>query len=152
MKKISVIFIGLMIVSPMLARAENAAVQYGALTTASTQGSAVVAAQDPKYDLNTITTDDQEHIASTAYVKGAHNTALTAINYLSDNKQAVLDSGSGGNVSVAFPTGYTANNSDAPVVKSVSAAGGTVTVTKGEVTIPVTSATAPTAHAEIWLQ
>ena len=141
-----------MIVSPMFAHAENAAVQYGALTTASTQGSAVVAANDPKYDLNTITTDDQGHIASTAYVKGAHNTALTAINYLSDNKQAVLNSGSGGNVSVTFPSGYTANNSDAPVVKSISATGCVVTVTKGEVTIPVNSATAPTAHAEIWLQ
>ena len=153
MKKISVIFIGLMMTVPTLVHAENASVQYGALTTALTQGSAVVAANDPKYDLNTITTDDQGHIASTAYVKGAHNTALTAINYLSDNKQNVLDSGANGNVSVAFPTGYTANNSDAPVVKSISADGaGNVTVTKGEVVIPVTSATAPTAHAEIWLQ
>ena len=152
MKKISVIFIGLMIIVPTLVHAENASVQYGALTTASTQGSAVVAANDPKYDLNTITTDDQGHIASTAYVKGAHNTALTAINYLSDNKQAVLNSGSGGNVSVTFPSGYTANNSDAPVVKSISATGGVVTVTKGEVTIPVNSVTAPTTHAEIWLQ
>ena len=142
MKKNFVIFIGLMLIVPIYARGENAATQYVAPTTAQTQGSAIVSANAPKYDLNTITTDDQEHIASTAYVKGAHNSALSAINYLSDNKQALLTNS---NVT-EYGTGA--------VVTGVSAASGVVTVTKNEVQIPVGGASGNnvSSHASIWLQ
>jgi len=140
MKKNIVAFIGLMLVVSSRSMAENASVQYVSPTTASTQGSAVISANAPKYDLNTITTDDQQHIASTAYVKGAHNSALSAINYLSDNKQPMLTN---------------ANVSDlgtGAVVTGVSAAAGIVTVTRGEINIPIGPSGSVTGHAQVWIQ
>lgn len=92
----------------------------------------------PKYAFKEIVETDQQHIASTAYVKGAHNTALTAINYLGDNKVGTTktDSGSG-----AVVTGITVSSSG-------------VTVSKGEVTVPVGAASGAnvTSHATIWIQ
>jgi len=144
MKKFLVIFIGLILVAPAWANGETPAItQFVSPTTAS--GSATVSANPPKYDLKTITVDDQGHIASTAYVKGAHNSTLSAINYLSDNKQATLTST---NVVVD------SNASSGPVVTGVSAAAGVVTVSKGEITIPVGAASGAnvTSHAQIWVQ
>jgi len=195
MKKFLVIFIGLILVAPAWAENETpetpAIAQFVSPTTASTQATATVSANAPKYDLKTITATDQEHIASTAYVKGAHNSALSAINYLSDHKQAQLrnDAVSPANVSnivkTTLGTTSTADNeslaselavataladkqatltstnvvvdsnaSSGPVITGVSAAAGVVTVSKGEVTIPVGAASGAnvTSHAQIWIQ
>lgn len=145
-------FIGLMLIAlPGIAGATaiEAANSYVSPTRADPQSGAISAASGPKYNFVGIDDSERQNIASTAYVKGAHNSALSAINYLEGSKQAVLNSGNGGNVSVT----YTSNNSDAPVVTGISADGsGAVVITKSEVTIPVSSVSAPTAHANIWIE
>ena len=45
-----------------------------------------------------------------------------------------------------------ANNGTHPLVTALTKSGGTITVTKGEVTIPVGSVASPTSHAEIWIE
>ena len=189
MKKFLVIFIGLILVAPAWADNETPAItQFVSPTTATTQASATVSANAPKYDLKTIVATDQEHIASTAYVKGAHNSALSAINYLSDTKQTQLvnDAASPENVSntvkTILGTTSTATNTalaselavataladkqetltstnvtesgSGAIVTGVSASNGAVTVSKGEVTIPVGAASGAnvTSHAQIWIQ
>ena len=145
MKKFFVIFIGMMLIVPEMAKADP--VQYVSPATASSQEGATVSSNAPKYDLNTITVADQGHIASAAYVKGAHNSAISAINYLSDSKQEVLNSGNNGNVTI--------QNSTLPVVTGISADGsGEVIVTKGEISVPVGAASGNnvTSHASIWVE
>ena len=76
---------------------------------------------------------DKTTVAATAsYVDGAYNTMDAAKQDKLTNTN-VVESGSGA------------------VVTGVSASNGTVTVTKGEVTIPVGSATS-TTRATIWVQ
>ncbi len=142
MKKFLVIFMGLMMIAPAMADDPAPSItQYETLTTSA---GGTVATNGPKYGLKEITSGDQQHIASTAYVKGAHNTTLTAINYLSDNKQAVLNSGNNGNVS---------ESGSGPVVTSITANGtGAVTVNKGQITIPVGSSSGSNGQATIWVQ
>lgn len=49
-----------------------------------------------------IDTTDQGHIATTAYVKGAYNSAIAAVNAMSDNKQEILlNSSTNANISSA---------------------------------------------------
>jgi len=152
MKNIVTLFVGLtLVVLPGLADATaiESSNSYVSPTRANPQSGAISATNGPKYDFVSIDDSEQGHIASTAYVKGAHNSSLSAINYLEDSKQPILDSGVDGNVTV----NYTDNNSAAPVVTGFSADGtGAVVVTKSEVTIPVGSTTAPTSHADIWIQ
>ena len=101
----------------------------------------------PGYGLvNSDTVRDRYH-ASTGYVKGAYNSAIKAVNTVHSLKQDKLDS-TGNNPNLV----YTTNTSGAPIVTNVSASGGTVTVTKGEITIPVGSPTNPTYHTTIWLK
>ena len=77
---------------------------------------------------------DKTKVAATAnYVDGAYNALNSA-------KQAKLTS-----------SNVTASGSG-PVVTAVTASNGSVTVAKGEVSIPVTSVDSPTAHASIWIQ
>ena len=94
MKKLLFIFLGLILVAPAFATGGEpetpAITQFISPTTATSQEGAAVSENAPKYDLNTITATDQEHIASAAYVKGAHNSALSAINYLEGSKQDQL--------------------------------------------------------------
>ena len=57
-------------------------------------GTVTVASYGP-YVLTTIENDDDEHIASTAYVKGAYNDTIAAVNWVSEvasAKQPVLHS------------------------------------------------------------
>lgn len=42
------------------------------------------------YQIATIGDDDDEHIASTAYVKGAYNDTIAAINTINETKQPIL--------------------------------------------------------------
>ena len=72
-------------------------------------------------------------VAAASYVDGAYN----AINTSKQDKLTstnVVDSGTG------------------PVVTGVTADSGTITVVKGEVQVPVGSATNPTSHIPIWFQ
>ena len=135
MKRFLIVFTGLILTAPAFA---DPIPQYVEPTHPSNQATATTAAAAPKYSFNEITSTDSTHIASTAYVKGAHNSALTAINYLGDNKVGTTktDSGSG-----AVVTGITVSSSG-------------VTVSKGEVTIPVGAASGNgvTSYANIWVE
>ena len=106
---------------------------------AAGQSSATVTADTyPKYALATAT-DNDTSLASTAYVKGAYNAAIKAVNKLQDIKQDKLSS-----VNIVESGG-------GAMVMDVSANNGTVTITKTEVTIPV-GATVSDTRATIWLE
>ena len=92
MKRYLFIFLGSMLIMPTFAVADEtpAITQFISPTQSDPQTDAVKAATAPKYDFNTITATDQGHIASTAYVKGAHNSVISAVNYLEDSKQNQL--------------------------------------------------------------
>lgn len=107
-------------------------------TTAGQSSATVTADTYPKYALATVA-DNDASLASTAYVKGAYNAAIKAVNKLQDIKQDKISSE---NV-VESGTGV--------MVMNVSADNGTVTVTKSEVTIPV-GATTSVTRATIWLE
>ena len=84
--------------------------------------------------------------ASAGYVKGAYNATIKAVNMVASQKQDILDSGNGGNITTsgtgAMVTGVTAN-------------AGAVTVSKAEVTIPIgsePSGTVPSGRAPIWIE
>ena len=62
----------------------------------------VVAHGEPPYETATISEHDDEHIATTAYVKGAYNDAIAAINRLDDTKQTVIASSGGHEVGQMF--------------------------------------------------
>ena len=47
-------------------------------------GTAVIATANPPYQTLTPTNDDKSHIASTAYVKGAYNDSIAAVNKVAD--------------------------------------------------------------------
>ena len=83
----------------------------------------------------TVDNTDKSKPVSAYYVKEAYNELDSA-------KQAKLTSS---NVVVDPET-------SGPVVSSVTASNGTVTVTKSEITVPVGSPTSPTNHATIWIQ
>ena len=104
-------------------------------TDAGQSSDAVTADTYPKYALATVAENDAS-LASTAYVKGAYNAAIKAVNKLQDVKQDVLSST---NVNVI------------EMLNDVSANNGTVTITKSEVTIPV-GATTSITRATIWLE
>ena len=153
MKKVSVIFIGLMLsVTPMLANAT-------ALQASDTYSDPLhLASGDnysatlPQYQIKGIDDSEGGHIASTAYVKGAYNSAIRGVNRLANDKQEKLV---GNSETVATGANATntlgqASNSSGPVITSISASNGVVTVTKGQVTIPVGSSSAST-QAQIWL-
>ena len=59
--------------------------------TSDESGSPAVSDNYPPYELATPTQADQGHIATTAYVKGAYNDAITAVNTLNDAVYGDLD-------------------------------------------------------------
>ena len=54
-------------------------------------GTAVVATANPPYQTLTPTNDDKSHIASTAYVKGAYNDSIAAVNKVADTVSDLSD-------------------------------------------------------------
>ncbi len=89
-------------ITKILSIAIIAALPFGA-NAANIQGDMYVAPQpadanhtapstdnEPPYGRVNIDTDDQSHIATTAYVKGAYNSAIAGINALDDLKQGRL--------------------------------------------------------------
>ena len=66
---------------PFGAMAENiSGAMYNAPATADTNHPAPTTQADAPYGRANIDTADQEHIATTAYVKGAYNSAIAAVN------------------------------------------------------------------------
>ena len=60
--------------------------------TSDESGSPAVSDNYPPYELATPTQADQGHIATTAYVKGAYNDAITAVNTVADALESKQDS------------------------------------------------------------
>ena len=106
---------------------------------------ATVAVALPGYALATADLSNDNNAASAGYVKGAYNSVIKAVNTVANNKQDVLNSGNGGNITESSGT------AGMPVV-GISATNGTVSVQKAEVTIPVGSVASPTSRAQIWIQ
>ena len=70
---------------PFRATAENiSGAMYTAPATADTNHPAPTTSAGPLYGRVNIDTADQEHIATTAYVKGAYNSAIAAVNKVND--------------------------------------------------------------------
>ena len=70
---------------PFRATAENiSGAMYTAPATADTNHPAPTTSAGPLYGRVNIDTADQEHIATTAYVKGAYNSAIAGINKVND--------------------------------------------------------------------
>ena len=63
---------------------------YTAPTAADTNHPAPTTNANAPYGRANIDTDDQEHIATTAYVKGAYNSAIAAVNKVNSDKQNKL--------------------------------------------------------------
>ncbi|MBO7644761.1 MAG: hypothetical protein J6S57_00450 [Alphaproteobacteria bacterium] len=146
MKRIPVAFIGFVLtVVPMLANGDPTLVTpgYSDPTQTTNNGATLnVSNTAPQYAIKSIYDDEQEHIASTAYVKGAYNSAIRSVNRVANDKQEKLNSGNGGNVTVGsgpFVTGFSAN-------------AGAVTVTTGEITVPVGNPSSPTGRAVVWIE
>ncbi len=147
MKKFLVVFVGLILVaSPRLARAEaiTEANTYSDPAQTASNGTTLNASTTaPQYALKSIDSTEQGHIASTAYVKGAYNSAIRSVNRVANDKQAKLDSGNGGNISVSGA---------GPIVTGISATAGAVTVTKGQISVPVGSSSGTNGQATIWIE
>ena len=151
MKKFLVIFIGLIMIAPAWATGESETTYPGAAVASPAY---VKGAYDA---LNTAKMNQLQNNASTpadisATVKTSIGTAGengTASDTSMVTEKAVATALAGKIGSVADDAN---NASGAPVVTAVTQSGTTVTVTKGEITIPVTSYSQPTAHAQIWLQ
>ena len=137
MKKVFCILSILTIVSPVFADP----VYPETTDPGATTNSPSVAASNPGYALKGAHANDS-NVASAGYVKGAYNATIKAVNTLNSIKQDTLSSGNGGNVS---------ESGTGPVVTGISASSGSVTVTKGQVTLPVGSSTSST-QATIWIQ
>ena len=86
---------------PFTAMAENiSGAMYTAPTAANTTHPAPTTDANAPYGRIDIDTADQEHIATTAYVKGAYNSAIAAVNKVDSNKQEkLIDPDTGNNIS-----------------------------------------------------
>ncbi len=90
MKK-SLLSIAIMAALPFGAMAENiSGAMYTAPSAADTNHPAPTTQAAAPYGRANIDTADQEHIATTAYVKGAYNSAIAAVNKVDGEKQEVL--------------------------------------------------------------
>ncbi len=94
MKSTQILSIAIIAALPFAARAENiSGAMYTAPSTANTNHPAPTTQAGAPFGRIDIDTADQEHIATTAYVKGAYNSAIAAANNvanLADTKQAKL--------------------------------------------------------------
>ena len=139
MKKVFCILSVLMITNPLWAAAADVNKEPAHADPAT------LAIAEPGYALATADAAIDGNVASAGYVKGAYNSVIKAVNTVSNNKQDVLNSGAGGNITESSGT------AGIPVV-GISATNGTVSVQKAEVTIPVGSVASPTSRAQIWIQ
>ena len=83
MKK-QILSIAILAILPLTAMADPV-VSVGPAAVPS-NGTAVIATANPPYQTSTVVDpDDKQHIASTAYVKGAYNDAIAAVNKVADD-------------------------------------------------------------------
>ncbi len=91
MKTNKIISLAIFALLPIAANAENiSGAMYTAPTAADTNHPAPTTQADAPYGRANIDTTDQEHIATTAYVKGAYNSAIAAVNKVDSDKQTKL--------------------------------------------------------------
>ncbi len=94
--------IAIMLALPFGAMAENiSGAMYTAPSVADTNHPAPTTGAGAPYGRVNIDTADQDHIATTAYVKGAYNSAIAAVNKVGDitnTKQAQLTNADGDNI------------------------------------------------------
>lgn len=88
MKK-QILSIAILAALPFGAWADNPVVSVGPATVPSNE-TAIVATANPPYQTLIPSNDDKQHIASTAYVKGAYNDAIAAVNKIDSTKQDKL--------------------------------------------------------------
>ena len=91
MKTKKLLSIAIIAALPFGAIAENiSGAMYAAPAHADTNHPAPTTGANAPYGRIDIDTADQDHIASTAYVKGAYNSAIAAVNFMDSHKQPVL--------------------------------------------------------------
>lgn len=94
--------IAIMLALPFGAMAENiSGAMYTAPSVADTNHPAPTTGAGAPYGRVNIDTADQDHIATTAYVKGAYNSAIAAVNKvgnITNTKQAQLTNADGDNI------------------------------------------------------
>ena len=92
MKTKSLLSIAIIAALPFAATAENiSGAMYTAPATADTNHPAPTTNNSPSYGRVNIDTADQEHIATTAYVKGAYNSAIAAVNNVGELSEALYN-------------------------------------------------------------
>ena len=147
MKRLLVVFIGLVMVVPAWAEGEVVTHPQAAIASPSYVKGAYDALDSAKQ------AQLKNDAGTPADVSSTVKTSIAAVSSASDTamvtEKAIATALDGKIGTVADDTN---NASGAPVVTSVIQSGTSVTVTKGEITIPVTSYSQPTAHAQIWLQ
>ena len=92
MKTTTLILSAIIATLPFVGRAENiSGAMYVAPARATNLTPAPTTSAYPAFGRINIDTDDQEHIATTAYVKGAYNSAIAAVNRSYDLQNERLD-------------------------------------------------------------
>ena len=86
---------------PFTANATQTIVETNTPAAVGANGTVNRAATSGPYQTATIGEHDDEHIATTAYVKGAYNDAIAAVNKVDDNKQDKLVVAATGDLIVA---------------------------------------------------
>ena len=90
MKK-QILSLAILATLPLTAMAENiSGDMYVAPTTATQNNPAPTTNASAPYGRIDIDTTDREHVASTAYVKGAYNSAIAAVNKLNTNLNNII--------------------------------------------------------------
>ena len=90
-KLLGISVVAMLAVSPMMANATPVPADLAEPATATAQAPAASTDNDPKYAPVTVAQADQSHIASTAYVKGAYNAAIAAVNKVYDTATNAAD-------------------------------------------------------------
>ncbi len=85
-----IVFATLMALAPFVANATQTVVETNTPAAVGANGTVKKAASTGPYVTNEPTAADQTHIATTAYVKGAYNDAIAAVNKVDSDKQTKL--------------------------------------------------------------
>ena len=94
--KTAILSIAIIAALPFMANATQTIVQTQTPAPVGANGTVTKAASSGPYQTATIGEHDDEHIATTAYVKGAYNDAIAAVNKVDSEKQVKLASMSDG--------------------------------------------------------
>lgn len=84
------LLIVLIALAPITARADYTYTFTNTPASVANNGNVTRADYSAPYQIATIGDDDDEHIATTAYVKGAYNDTIAAINTINETKQLLL--------------------------------------------------------------